>query len=289
MIGDHKFKLPFLDLIPFDGDQLQRLHDSISAAGKVNVPIICWRQKHTSGEDTVVDGAHRVLIAAKLGLKIRVIKHSFDNDEEAQSACEIFNYERRHLTSDQLRDLRLARIDRIAAARDAGESLRSIADKEGISKTQVERDILGVPGGTVHTNEIENDHGPKRKPKRQPQPDSGIIVDTHETAIPENLLARWQDPWIQDTIDRLQQISATFREHKFADGMAKRAKHFPFIQAEDFGDACSFVIDYIDKMIGHLEENRPAAVCQACHGQKCGECMYSGLVPERVYLKLAQP
>ncbi len=149
-VGDHRFILPFIDLIPFDESQDTSLGDSIKDEGAVLVPVLCWKEKKGADEDTVIDGAHRVLWAAKHGLdNIPRSYRSFPSEQEAKECCESLNYERRHLTRSELSEARKARVERVAERRRAGESVRVIAEAEKISTSQVVRDVetAGVPGG----------------------------------------------------------------------------------------------------------------------------------------------
>ncbi len=68
--------------------------------------------------------------------------------------------------------------------------------------------------------------------------------------------------------------------------MNKRAKHYPFFEAKDFVDGYGFATNYIDDLIAHLRDKRPAGVCPCCEGAGCGECRNSGLVPRDLYKTL---
>ena len=142
MIGDHRFKLPFFDLIPFDHEQDNNLGEAIREAGAVLVPVVCWKEKKSSGEDTVVDGAHRIFWASKLGLtKVPIDRLSFADEDAAKEECERLNFQRRHSPEELLRANRIARLERIAARRQQGESTRAIAEAEKVSQTQVQADL----------------------------------------------------------------------------------------------------------------------------------------------------
>lgn len=79
---------------------------------------------------------------------------------DPEEYVEAVNDERRHETSDE----RQERIERIAERRKAGESLRTIAEAEGISEAQTRRDleaaISGAPGGGAP--EIETKEEPPK-------------------------------------------------------------------------------------------------------------------------------
>ena len=158
MIGEKKFHLPFLEEIPFDPHQLKDLGSSIEEAGSILIPVLCWKEKKTATSETVVDGAHRVLEAHRLNIKVPVCYRSFENEAEAREECERINFERRHLAPQQLVARREKRIARIAARRAAGESQRTIAEEEGISRAQVKRDLAAAEN--VGQGESELSTGP---------------------------------------------------------------------------------------------------------------------------------
>ena len=151
-IGTVLYKLPFADLVPMDPEDREALRVSIVAAGKVREPIVTWKEQSRFGEETVVDGANRVMICAEENLPNPPRRpQSFASEEEARKECEDLNYARRHLTREQVRAKRAARVERVAAARVEGQSLRAIAEEEGVSTTQVREDIKAatVQGCTV--------------------------------------------------------------------------------------------------------------------------------------------
>lgn len=335
MIGEKKFHLPFLDLIPFEVNQLAGLRSAIKESGAVLIPVICWKEKKTTTSETVVDGAHRIIEAANQGLKSVPLKWmSFASEEEAMAECELLNAYRRHLTADELHALRQARIERIAARRQQGESQRAIAEAEGISQAQVARDLETVSGGQVNPPGSPEPQTAKiigKDGKQYPPQQSGILcdrcervgavkgcmacsearkesrkhkrrVDAHEPIkpsrngeelkdnhgndIPRKCKDAWGDKWIQQTFDFLCVWAENFRKQRIADGMRKRAKHFPFFIAKDVIDGAGFISKYLDDLIDHLKTQRPDGVCPACDGDGCGDCRMSGLVPREVYKDL---
>lgn len=174
-IAGHRYKLPYIDLIPFSGGDLKDLTDSIRLRGKVIQPIVVWKERHTTGEDTVIDGAHRAEIAAELGLKkIPVIMESFASEKEARERVEELNDARRHSPMADLQERRQDRLGKIVEMREAGESVRTIAEETGVSKTQVQRDLHKVAksrGGTVQPKSgriIGRDRGGRTQPSSKP-------------------------------------------------------------------------------------------------------------------------
>jgi hypothetical protein len=150
VIDGKTYHLPFIEEIPFDEQQDAEFGDSIKLAGKVEVPIVVWKERRTADSETVVDGAHRTIWVFRLGLPTPPIQvRSFKSEAEALEYVYLVNYRRRHLTKQELDDERKERIARVAEARVAGQSTRAIAEQEKISQPQVLRDLqkAGDTGG----------------------------------------------------------------------------------------------------------------------------------------------
>jgi hypothetical protein len=111
---------------------------------------------------------------------------------------------------------------------------------------------------------------------------SGKLDDFHNE-LPAGRVDAFKDPFIQEAINLLETVSEKFRTARLADGMLKRQKHYPFIKAKGFADGVGQVIGELDKLIGHLKENRPAGVCPACEGKGCSKCKRAGLLPVEEY------
>lgn len=302
MVGEHRFRLPFVDVIPFDVDQDEELGASIKEAEEVQVDVVCWKEKATTNEDTVIDGAHRVIWAHKHGLKkVPIKRRSYASEQEAIDACMELNDKRRHSPDDDRKRRKAERVARVAERRAQGESLRAIAEAEGVSKAQVVSDLAsGVQGGCTPESEPKDTtpaaepatvtgrdgkhypKAPKRKPKPQPKPT--VEKDHFGNELPKSCKTAFLDPWIQETYDFLTTTSEKVRLQRIGDGMRKRAKHYPFFNTKDVTDGVAFIVQYLDDLILHFKDNRPAGVCPACSGQGCSKhCRQSGLVPRNVY------
>jgi len=323
MIGNRRFKLPYIDLIPYDDDQLAALTNDIREDGRVIVPIVCWKEKKKSGEDIVIDGAHRCVVASDQKLDSIPIRYeSFESEEEAVAAVERINDIRRQSTPQQVEKRRRARVDKVAELARQGESTRAIAEKVGASQSQVQRDIAATESrGSVDA--VNGKDGKKRaanvvickrckrlggKPvkgckqcerarnqkagaaakKKAAEAQADAKVDCFKTPVPAKLCGPLFDPWIQDTIDFLEKTSEAFRGERLRDRMAKKEGKFPFFNRKDFVDGCALVIDYLDQLLTHLRERRPAAVCPSCEGTGCGHCKMSGLVPRIIYAEITK-
>jgi hypothetical protein len=302
---------------------LAALTNDIREDGRVIVPIVCWKEKKKSGEDIVIDGAHRCVIASdqKLG-SIPIRYESFESEEDADAAVERINDVRRQSTQQQVEARKRARIDKVEELRRQGESTRAIAKKVGASQSQVQRDLASTEsGGSVGA--VKGTDGKERsakavickrckrlggKPvkgckqcerarnqkagaaakKKAAEAQADAKLDCFKTPVPAKLCGPLFDPWIQTTIDFLEKTSAAFRGERLMDRMAKKEGKYPFFNRRDFVDGCALVIQYMDQLLDHLRENRPAAVCPSCEGKTCGHCKMSGLVPRTIHAEITK-
>jgi len=124
------------------------------------------------------------------------------------------------------------------------------------------------------------------KPRAEKLDDKPGLKDAFGNDIPKRCRDAYCDPWIQKAIDFLGVTVAAFWKERLADGMAKRKKHFPFFESQDFIDGYGMAGTAIDDILNHLKENRPAGVCPKCKGEGCLDCKMCGLVPREVYKKL---
>lgn len=152
----------------------------------------------------------------------------------------------------------------------------SIADEPEKVQNQAVEDVKSGKASTAKKAVAD-----KKKTADKPVP-----VDAFGTEIPKSLRSVFEDSWVQSSIDFIAVIEEKLRKERLADGMNKRAKHLKFMNAKDFIDGVGFAMNYLDRLLEHLKENRFAAVCPSCEGKKCHECKESGLVPRNVYAKL---
>ena len=127
---------PFQLFEPLDPATEEALRESIRRFGVLS-PI------STDGAGRILDGHHRARIAEELGVKCpkRTVYVGSDIDE-AQEIARTLNADRRHLTTEQRREVAVH-------LRSQGHSIRAIAAATGASKSQVDRDLATVPPGTV--------------------------------------------------------------------------------------------------------------------------------------------
>jgi phage N-6-adenine-methyltransferase len=140
------FVCPYADLLPRLGAEARaELRDDIQKRGVV-VPVTILYDR-VRGCMVVLDGFHRVSIAAELGLPyIPVRQPDFelslrDEKERRQLALDL-NVKRRQLTQEERR----AVVIRLAQEQ---KSVRQIAETLGVPKSTIHRDLSTVPLGTV--------------------------------------------------------------------------------------------------------------------------------------------
>jgi hypothetical protein len=154
-------------------------------------------------------------------------------------------------------------------------------------KTLVLCDRCLRTGPVAGCNRCKEARKQAKKPKAAAK-QTDDLKDHFGNAIPKRCRDAWADTWMRDAFHTLCVFADEFREKRLADGMNKRKKHYPFTNAKDFIDGLGFIDNYLDQVITHLKETRPAGVCPACEGKGCGRCLMSGLVPRELYLQMKE-
>lgn len=126
------------------GAEFKQLCDDILANG-LREPIILFAGK-------ILDGRNRHRACVASGVEPRYEEYVGDDPE---AFVDSLNLHRRHLSAEAQSKARAERVARVAEARSAGESLPSIAESEGVSIAQVQRDLekSGLPGGKPETKD----------------------------------------------------------------------------------------------------------------------------------------
>jgi hypothetical protein len=129
-----------------------------------------------------------------------------------------------------------------------------------------------------------------RKPDAAPKPpkekeEEAAPKDAFGNEVPKGCRDALFDPWIQESFDLMAECLDKLLRARLGEGMKKRARFYPTIKSGDVCDGVQFAIQYLDQVVDHVRENRPAAVCPACQGEKCCECQMSGLVTRKAYME----
>ena len=154
-LGGQTFNLPYADLLPtLSADEYAALRADIIARGIV-VPVVIDEQRN------VIDGQHRLRIAADLGLvdvPMDIRPGLVDSEREALALD--LNLHRRHLSKDQLEKVIIWR-------RQKGESYRAIAQAVGVSEATARRDVSTESNDAVELpTAIKGKDGKTRPAKR---------------------------------------------------------------------------------------------------------------------------
>jgi hypothetical protein len=329
MIGKVRYRLPYIDLVPCKEGQREQLKAALEEEGRITVPIICWKEKSNGAVRVVIDGANRVLLAKELKIaRIPMSMESYPNEEAAMAACKSINCDRRQIEEDApvMQAHLQERQERILVMRQEGDSVRKIAEKEGVSPSTIQRNLdaagaaapekvkgkdekdypaskpaplcprcqrVGSTPGCAACKELRENanktKAKKAKATRARNAESNGDVDDKDhfgNLLPDKLKHVFLDPWVQDTFDFLNVISEQVRGKKIINGMHQRAKKLPFIESQKLKDHVGQIINDLDKVIDHLKEYRPAGVCPSCEGKGCSHCHMSGLVPRKLYQEL---
>jgi N6-adenosine-specific RNA methylase IME4 len=217
-LGSRTFRVLFPDLLrPLNAAEREGLMKDIAGRGVV-APVI------VDARDGVIDGLNRLELAAELGIDVADIPFrvmDLTRLEEKRALALALNEHRRHLTAEELQELRRQRVQRVAEARRNGQSYRAIADQENVSESQVRQDVAAATaqgcavdpaGGTVTGRDGKrrpayrdrNGGGPpavSREPAPGKNPDEPEVLGTPgfdlctEAGRLYQLLCRRRDGW----------------------------------------------------------------------------------------------
>ena len=167
-LGNLTYHLPFAGLLrPLSPLELTELRTSITRHNKVLNRAVTY-DSAAWGTRCVIDGANRLQIAAELDLDVPVQHRGAMSDEDARAECLDLNLARRHLTVEELEAARSGRILRVVAAKEEGRSTRAIARSEGVSQTQVRRDLADAEETVAPEPETPVSHDHQNVPAPDP-------------------------------------------------------------------------------------------------------------------------
>lgn len=290
-MSDHPFH-PAAEAFPLMGDaDLKALADDIGANGQ-RVPILLWRGQ-------VIDGRNRQLACKLAGVEPEYADWSDVLEAELPRVVESLNEHRRHLSQDWLARRRAERVGRVAEKRRGGKSLRTIADEENVSKSQVERDLANastVPGGTVapESGKVTGKDG-KERPAGKPRPPSQARkpeacegeseptpLDAVGMPIPEGMRRAFA------AADRIDEIVKLVRQAQKAVGQLAAEPGGEALrrrcELKESGGRQSFRLDRLHTAAHDLLSCKPhASACPHCHARHpgrvdrdCGCCLGAG-------------
>lgn len=267
-----------------EGEAYDLLREDIRRHG-LNEPIVRY-------QGAILDGRNRYRACKDSGTVLRFADFK-GTEAEAAAFVESANEHRRHLTADWLAQKRQERIARVVESRQQGNSLRVIAEQEGVSLGQIQRDIkeAGVSGDTPEpVNGTVTGRDGKQQPARKRQPAQVYPPDTPEPEA--NGEAESKDEATDEigvTIPAkakpffalVPRLRAACRQ---IDGLVK--------EIEALGDAGLKRLLHVQSITTHLKsakkgiwDGRPSHVCPYCKGKKatCEACKGEGWVTAGMY------
>jgi hypothetical protein len=190
---------------------------------------------------------------------------------------------------------RAARIHRVAEARQEGNSLRTIAEKEGVSLGQVQRDLQESStvsgGGTVAPTDgkVKGRDGKTRtaKPKRQPKPapERSAEADGEPEGSAE-LFDLAGQPVPSQAYDAFNQLPEIQKLVSLAEQLAREVDRVARLPV---GRLFTQTADDIRAIKRRINGYKPAYVCPYCKGiDNCTCCHGTGWVSEHTW-KQAPP
>lgn len=160
---------PFNDLA---ASQFELLKKDVEQRGIVN-PILVDEDGQT------IDGHQRRRVAAELGIDCpRIVLRGLSDDEKMSLAIAL-NLFRRHLSG-------VERSTAIQKMSHLGMSVRRIAEATGVSKSQVHRDLAGVPCGTpAAPDNVDPETGELSDAEAEAIVEAWIEAGTDEQVVPK--------------------------------------------------------------------------------------------------------
>ena len=282
-IGNRAFHRLFteeeLGCRPLTDAEFEHLCESVRAFGVMDDIVA----DETGG---VLDGWNRIRAAKSVGattVPVRVLTGLSLNDKFIRAKHYAL---RRPLVQGQIETRNehiLSRRERMRESRQQGESLRTIAEREGVSQSTVHRNTSDVvPPPMVTSRDGRNypstasDNGtprgrPKGPRKATPIPDvlptnpaaANVIYDSLNVAVPELVRDAFETrSLITTAVSKLREAREAYE--KACASPAGRLLKAGWREADT----------YLDRLASSAHQHRPYAVCTACQGVRtnCNVC-----------------
>ncbi len=286
-IGGVVYTVLFPDLLrPLTEDERLRLVSSVRDLGVLNPALVDERKN-------IIDGRNRMEIAAELGLPCPVSVMRGLSDSEKRTIALQANEARRQLTGGDRKKMRSQRIKRVVGMRRKRASLATIAEAEGVSRTQVQEDIKEAkdrgwmdaddePETVKGQDGVERPAQPAERPKEESKGkekdvsrvDSkgkakpvDTVTDRKGTEIPKRLRDVFADTWHADTYKLLK---------KLAKEAQSRLRWSAWLRPQ--------IVEELQTAADRVKAAIPSHVCTECKGtgKDCAKCLASGYAGEGV-------
>lgn len=273
-----------------EGMAFEDLCSDIRANG-LDKPITLYQGK-------ILDGRNRYRACLEVGLPPRFEAYKGDDPE---AFVETQNDYRRHESMERLMQRREERIQRVARKRREGKSTRQIATEEGISESQVRRDLdaSGAPPGAP-----ENENGtttgrdgkkyPAKQPPREREPGDDTEIEEKQArmdearagkyrpragrkdvlgnTVPDHLRDVFGDSALQESIAEVEEFAKGFR--RLHERLKHKIQHFPYALADKLFEALADGEHAAQLVRDSLKPGLPYVLCPSCGGNnpKCKVC-----------------
>lgn len=160
-----EYKFPFSEKFRrHTKSELAMMAESIEANG-IKHPVLVYEDEQ-HGKNCVLDGEGRLTSAAGIkNAKVPFKKLGKMETADAYEEAKIYNDHRRQDDAESIAKRKEERIERVAKARGEGQSIRQIAEAEGVSAAQAHADVqeATVQGLTVEPETVKGKDGKERK------------------------------------------------------------------------------------------------------------------------------
>lgn len=252
-------------------DEIDVMRESIREHG-VREPVKIYHDTDLNLDGCVLDGEGRLGLSAELGLEPRSKHLGKLSTEAAYELAKVYNDARRQ---DDPQEVRKRRVKRVAELRAEGKSIPVIAETEGVSIGQVQRDlekakdsgfiggdkpepakVTGKGGKSQAAKKKPDAKKPGRKPKDEAEP--------KQTAEPEPAVAEDADEGVAfvgevETLCRdMDQLAGRMKE-------LKKSKYGYSIHVDS-------AVQQVEAARKTLWQGRPCESCPYCEANETDGC-----------------
>lgn len=201
-LGGQTFKLPYADLLPsLSDDEYNALRTDIIARGIV-VPVVI------DGQGNVIDGQHRLKIAASLGLvDVPMEVRPGMSEAEREALALDLNLHRRHMSNEQQREVVKRTVKAMPELSD-----RLIAEQLGVDGKTV-NDVRGELEATAEIPQLDYRKGKdgKTRPAKRPKIRIETARDAERVQTALSLLPHDELPNKAIEVKRLERIAREYQ------------------------------------------------------------------------------